>query len=299
MQVRCAIFLLLAAAFAFGQEAPTQPQPDPAGIAASTSLSEAQIRQLIRESADKDLENEKKLRDYTYVERQELRHLDGTRQVKSTDIKTFDVMQIYGEQVQKLIAKDDKPLSPKDAQKEDAKIQKLIDKRKHESDADREKRLRKEEKDREDSRQFVREVADAYNFHFVGMESLDGRENYVIDADPKPGYQPHLKEAKILPKFQFRAWIDKEDVEWRKLDLQCIDTVTFGLFLFRMHKGSHATLEQTRINNEVWLQRHIAADVDFRLALMKNFDLNLDISDTDYKKFRSNTKFTPLGEAAQ
>jgi hypothetical protein len=93
-------------------------------------------------------------------------------------------MEIYGERVQKLISKDDKPLSAKDAKKEDEKIQKLIDKRKNESEADRKRRLQKEEKEREDNRQFVGEVANAYNFRFVGMESLDGRENYVIGKRP-------------------------------------------------------------------------------------------------------------------
>jgi hypothetical protein len=302
MQVRPATFVLLASALAALQQASVaQAVSDSAGarVPAPTSLSEDQIRQLIRQSADKDLENEKKLRDYTYVERQEMRRLDGHGHVKSTEVKTFDVMEIYGEQVQKLISKDDKPLSQKEAKKEDDKIQNLIDKRKRESDSEREKRLRKEEKDREDSRRFVQEVAGAYNFRFVGLETLDGRDNYVIDGEPRPGYQPHLKDAKFLPKFRFRAWIDKEDVQWRKLDLECIDTVTFGLVLFRMHKGSHATIEQTRVNDEVWLQRRIVANVDFRLALMKNFDLSVDISDGEYKKFRSSTKFTPLGETGQ
>jgi len=299
MQRRSATFLLLLSVLAALERASVaQALPDSPGprTAAPTSLSEDQIRRLIRECADKYLENEKKLRDYTYVEREETRRLDGHGKVRSTDVKTFDVMEIYGEQVQKLISKDDKPLSQKDAKKEDDKIQNLIDQRKNESDAAREKRLRKEEKDREQGRQFVQEVAAAYNFRFVGMESLDGHDNYVIDADPRPGYQPHLKEAKLLPKFRFRIWIDKQDVQWRKLDLQCIDTVTFGLFLFRMHKGAHATMEQIRVNDEVWLQRRIVANVDFRLALMKNYDLSVDISDGDYKKFRSSTKFTPLGE---
>src|SRR5215475_8979135 len=171
MQLRPATSLLLVSALATlppASVAQTIPDPPGARVPAPSSLSEDQIRQLIRESADKDLENEKKLRDYTYVERQEMRRLDGHGQVKSTDVKTYDVLQIYGEHVQKLISKDDKPLSQKDAKKEDDKIQNLIDKRRHESDAEREKRLRKEEKDREDSRQFVREVAGAYNFRFVG-----------------------------------------------------------------------------------------------------------------------------------
>jgi len=299
MQFRFAVLaLLLPVLAAFGQAAPS-PQKASNPAASTSSLSEGQIRQLIREAADKDMENEKKLRDYTYTERQETRRLDGKGQVRSTEIKTYDVMEIYGEQVQKLISKDDKPLSEKDARKEDDKIQKLIDKRKNESESDREKRLNKEEKDREDGRLFVREVADAYNFHFAGMELLDGRENYVIDADPRPGYQPHLKEAKILPKFRFRAWLDKSDLQWRKLDVQCLDTVSFGLFLFRLHQGSRAIIEQTRVNDEVWLQRHIILDMNFRLALLKNFDFDMNITDRDYKKFRSNTRIIPLGEAPQ
>src|SRR5215469_14582022 len=162
MQLKYATLLLLGSALAVisrASVAQTIPDAPGAGTPAPASLSEDQIRQLIRESADKDMENERKLRDYTYVERQEMRRLDGHGHVKSTEVKTFDVMEIYGEQVQKLISKDDKPLSQKEAKKEEDKIQHLIDKRKNESDAEREKRLRKEEKDREDSRQFVQEVA--------------------------------------------------------------------------------------------------------------------------------------------
>src|SRR5215468_3115663 len=88
-------------------------------VGSGISLTQGQIREVIRQSSDKDLENEKKQRDYTYVERQQMRRLDGKGEVKSTEINTYDVLQIYSEQVRKLIAKNDKPLSEKDAKKED------------------------------------------------------------------------------------------------------------------------------------------------------------------------------------
>jgi hypothetical protein len=287
--------ILLCGVFAIAQS-PASAKPGAASSPSSPTLSQEQIRALIRLSAEKDLENDKKQRDYTYVERQEVRKLDGKGQVKSTETKTYDVMEIYDEPVEKLVAKDGKPLSDKDARKEDEKIQKLIDKRKNESDADRKKRLEKEEKDREDERQFVREVADAYNFKFVGIEKLDGRDNYVIDGDPKPGYQPIHKEAKILPKTRFRIWIDKNDSQMKKLDAQFIDTVSFGLFVARLHKGSRVIVENVRVNNEVWLQQHVAVKVDARIALLKDFDLEVDVSDRDYKKFRTDTKIVPIGD---
>jgi len=293
MHVKFALVLVLAGAFALGQE-----HQAPAA-AATPSLSQDQIRQLIRQTAEKDMENDKRQRDYTYIQREEEHKLDGKGQVKSTETKTSEIMELYGEPVERLVAKDDKPLSDKDAKKEEEKIQKVIEKRKNESEEERKKREAKEEKEREENRQFVREVADAYNFHLAGIESLAGRDTYVIDGEPKPGYQAHLKEAKILPKFRFRAWIDKDESQWKKLDIQCIDTVSFGLFLARIHKGSRIIIEQTRINDEVWLPQHINVKVDARLALLKDFNLEDDITYRDYKKFRTDTKIVPIGELQQ
>jgi hypothetical protein len=267
-----------------------------AGSSSPATLTQDQIRDLIRRSADNDVQNEKKQRDYTYVERQETRNIKGNGGVKSTETQTFDVMEIYGEPVQKLVAKNDKPLSERDARKEDEKIQKLIDKRKNESDSDRQKRLAKEEKEREEGREFVREVADAFNFSFIGVERLDGRDNYVIDGEPKPGYKPVHKEASILPKVRFRIWIDKDDTQMKKLDVQVIDTISWGLFVARLHKGSRVIVETTRVNDEVWLQQHVTVKVDARLALLKNFDVEMDIRDRDYKKFRTDTRIVPIAD---
>ncbi|HZR57928.1 MAG TPA: hypothetical protein VFA74_13725 [Terriglobales bacterium] len=263
------------------------------------SFSRQHIQELIRKTADNDLQNDKKQRDYTYTQRQEKRKLDGHGAVKSIEIKTSEIMELYGEPVERLVSKDDKPLSPKDADKEEKKIQKLINERKNESPEDRKKRENKEEKEREQGRLFVREVADAYNFHVVGIESLDGRPTYVIDAEPRPGYVPHLKDAKFLPKFRFRAWIDKDESQWKKLDVQCLDTVSFGWVLARIHKGSRIILEQTRVNDEVWLPQHVALKLDARVALLKEYNIESDLSYSNYKKFHTDTKIVVGEEAPQ
>jgi hypothetical protein len=267
--------------------------PDANGV-----LSEGQMQQLLRVVAEKDIENDKKLRDYTYIEHEVDHKLDGKGQVKTTESKTYEILEIYGEQVQRLIEKDDKPLSEKEKDKEEDKIQKVIDKRKNESESDRKKREEKEEKEREDDRKFVREVADAYNFTLLGTESVGGREAWVINGEPRPGYEPHMKDAKFLPKFHGRVWIDKSDLQLAKMDVECMDTISLGLFLARFHKGSRLMLEQTRVNDEVWLPREVAVKVDVRLALFKNFDVDVEQTFRDYKKFRATTKILPA-EAVQ
>lgn len=77
-------------------------------------LSQTQMQQLLHVVAEKDLENDKRQRDYTYIERQVENKLDGQGRTKSTEIKTYEVLEIYGEQVERLIEKDDKPLNPKE-----------------------------------------------------------------------------------------------------------------------------------------------------------------------------------------
>ena len=90
--------------------------------------------------------------------------------MKSTEAKTYEVMELYGEQVQRLIEKDDKPLyakgcgqgrrkDPEDYRQAQERIRRRS-----------QKARKKEEKDREEDRQFVREIADAYNFKLVGTE---------------------------------------------------------------------------------------------------------------------------------
>jgi len=306
-QVCCCLILTLAPSLALAQsdQPPALPVPLatatgalPAGAnlasapsaSASTDLSNEEVRLLIQKAAENDIVNDQKQRDYTYTERAEERRLDGTGQVKSTESTTREIMVLYGEPVERLVRRNDQPLSEKEASKEEQRIQKIMEKRKNETEEERKKRLEREAKDREEEREFVREVSDAYIFHVAGLESVDGRDTYVIDADPRPGFQARRKEAKYLSKVRGRIWIDRADSQWVKVDLEALDTLSWGLFLARVHPGTHIVVEQTRINDEVWLPKHVWMRLDAKIALLKNFNLTADITYTDYKKFRADTK---------
>ncbi len=278
---------------------PSETPPPDLTTGADGKLSQEQMRQLFRVVADKDIENEKRQRDYTYIDREVQNKLDGKGQTKSTEVKTYEILEIYGAQVQRLIEKGDKPLDAKEAAKEEEKIQKIIDKRKNESDEDRRKREEKEVKGREDGRKFVREVADAYDFKLVGTEEVGGREAWVIDGEPRPGFEPHMKESKFLSKFHGRVWIDKGDLQLAKMDIEAIDTVSVGWVLARIHKGTRVMLEQTRVNDEVWLPRHLTFKVDARVALFKGYNIDGDQEYRDYKKFRTSAKIVGMGEVKE
>ena len=306
------ILVLLVGLPAFPQQEPASATPSQDNVPAAASppdtsvpdltpgpdgkLSQQQMQQLFRVVADKDIENDKRQHNYTYIDREVQNNLDGKGNTKSTEIKTYEVLEIYGEQVQRLIEKDDKPLGAKDAAKEEEKIQKIIDKRKNESDDERKKREEKQEKEREEGLKFVKEVADAYDFKLVGTEDVGGREAWVIDGEPRPGFEPHMKGAKFLAKFHGRVWIDKGDLQLAKMDIEAIDTVSIGWVLARIHKGTRVMLEQTRVNDEVWLPRHISFKLDARVALLKGYKIDGDQQYRDYKKFRTSSRIVGMGE---
>jgi hypothetical protein len=273
---------------------PTRPvdlKPDASGVVPLD-----QIRELLRQAEEKDIENDKQQRDYTYTEREERHHLDGHGAVKKVDSRTSEIVAIYGEPVGRLTAKDDELLSADETKKEDEKIQKIIDKRKNESEDDRRKRLQKEEKERQEDRKFVLEVADAFNFRLIGSELVDGQDTWVLEGEPRPGFQPKSREAQMLTKFKGRIWIDKKEEQWVKLDVTAIDTISVGFVLARIHKGTHIVVELTQVNDEVWLPKHVQLHLDARIALFKGYDEDIDQVYRDYKKFRTDSKMTVVGE---
>jgi hypothetical protein len=297
MAARAVMVATLLAGFAVGQQSATAPakaielKPDVNGVVPAQ-----QIRELLQRAEENDLENDKRQRDYTYVERVERHKLDSDGSVKKTETWTSEILEIYGEPVVRVTARDNNPLSPDEAKKEDNKIQKIIDKRKNESEDDRRKRLGKAEKDREEDRKFVLEIADAFSFRLVGSERIDGRDAWVFDGEPRPDYQPKRREAKMLSKFRGRVWIDKFDMQWVKLDMTAIDTLSIGLFLARVHKGTHLIMDLTRVNDEVWLPKSVQLHFDARVALFKSYDDDVRQTYSDYKKFRTDSKMTVVGE---
>jgi len=301
--------VVLSAVSVFSQDSPSDSKPlvasRPAVLVlppvdlkpdASGAVPPEQIRELLRRAEEKDIENDKQQRDYTFVERQEVRKLDGHGAVKEIESRTSEVLEIYGELVARLTAKDDKPLPADEAKKEDEKIQKIIDKRKHESEADRRKRVEREEKSHEEDRKFVLEIADAFNFRLVGSEVLDGRDAWVLEGEPRPGYEPKRRDARILNKFKGRIWIDKAEAQWVKLDITAIDTISVGFVLARIHKGTRVLIELTRVNDEVWLPKLVQLHFDVRVALFKSYDEDVEQTYRDYKKFRTDTRITVVDE---
>lgn len=279
------LFLLLAGISACAQNIPVE---NPTALPPTGDPTE-----IVRRAMEMDQRNFELARNYTYQEHRIFKTLDKHGKEKHKQIETYDWTILYGESYSRLTQKDDKPLKPKDEKKEQEKVDRFIAKRKNGTPEERKKRLDKEDKERREDRAFATEVVKAYDFRIVGEEQVSGRDTYVIDATARTDFHPTQPHADILPKLKGKVWIDKQDYGWARIQAQTTDTISWGLFILRIHKGSQVTLEQTRVNNEIRLPSKLAVTGGARVALLVNADVDLQSDYSNYKKFTAGSRILP------
>jgi hypothetical protein len=133
-------------------------------------------------------------------------------------------------------------------------------------------------------------------FSLAGVDLVEGHEVYVIEAEPRLSYQPRDKFLKTVQHFHFQAWIDKLETQGVKLNAECIKDFSIGLFLGRINKGTSFMIEETKVNDSVWLPKRYLVRVDGRVLFSSRQLSTIDMTFSDYKKFRADTKIVPLGE---
>jgi hypothetical protein len=262
-------------------------------VYARAQQSTLDVKEIVRRGVEADEQNATLARNYTYQQRVVQKELDKNGGVKKQEIKTYDLTILYGQLYSRLIQMDDKPLSDKEQRKQEEKLDKFIAKHKNEGEDDRRKRDEKEEKQRKEDRAFFQDLVKAFDFKMLPEEQVDGRNVYVIEATPRPDFHPTQPHADILQKIKGKLWIDKETFEWVRAECEAIDTISFGVFILRLHKGSRLTFEQTRINNEVWLPKRVSVDANARVMVFKNSGFQSETLYSNYKKFAASTKVLP------
>ena len=221
------------------------------------------------------------------------------KRVKAARSQNLRRFLARGTEYKRLLEKDGKPLRRSRHSEEQAKLDREIEKQKHESESDRRKRQEKEHRELEDERQVRREVTQAYNFTLLGEEVVNGRSCWKIQAEPKPGYRPVHKDAKFLPKMHGTVWIDKDNYEWARVDAESLDTISAGLGLLRVGKGFRFLLEQQYVNNEIWAPVNIQIKATAKALFLVGGNFDVRISFKDYKKYSVNSTVTPAGEVTQ
>jgi hypothetical protein len=243
-------------------------------------------KEIIQRSVQRNMLNYERLRNYTYFEHDEERTYDKHGKLTKTERHTFEVLILGGHDYERLVDHNDKPLSPKEAAKEQEKMDKEIEQRQRETPDVK----AKIEKQRREQRKFLDEIPEEFNFQLVGVENVSGKPAWVITADPKPSYQPKERGAKLISKMRGKIWVDQGEYQWVRIEAQAIGTLSYGFGLLRINPGATVRFEQTRVNDEVWLPASASIKVNGRAALVMGIHSEIDLRFRDYRKFQAESQ---------
>jgi hypothetical protein len=252
-------------------------------------------REIVRRAVEADRSHSAAARNYTFLQRNQMKEFDGGGKLKKSDDRTWDVTLLEGSPYRRLVARNGKPISAEEQKAEQDKLQSGIEQRRHETAEQRDRRVADWHHKQEKQREPLQEFPDAFNFRMAGEESLEGAAVYVIDATPKPGYKPKMSSASFFPKVKARLWIDKSSYAWVKIDMETLDTISFGAIVLRLAKGSHLEIEQSQVNGEVWLPRRVALEASARILLFKSLKAQFLYTFSDYKKFQVDSRVVSTG----
>lgn len=240
--------------------------------------SESDPQEIIKRSVAANQADWKEAPNYSYVERDvESKHDAGST------IKTYEILMIDGSPYHKVIAINDRPLSGEEQAVEEQKLQQAIQKRQHESDRERSRRMSKYMKERNQDHAMMNEMVEAFTYTLAGEEKLDGFDVWVLDATPKPGYQPKNHEAKVLTGMRGKLWVDKATYQWVKVDAQVVKPVSFFGFFAKVGPGTRFVLEQEPVSNSLWLPKHFSMKVN---ASAMGFINENSSEDDTYRNYR-------------
>jgi len=246
-------------------------------------------REIVHRALEAGQKNQEIERDYTYVFRSISRILRKDGSVKHIEIRTFDETLSEGTPYDRLIEIDDKPLSPDKERKEQERLRKSIEERRRESPEARAKRIAAWDKKREKERAFQKEMLEAMDFRMAGEEPVAGRPAWIVEAVPHPGYRPKSSDARFLTKCRGKMWIDQATYGPVRIEAEAIADISFGGFLAKVHQGSRFVVEETRVNDEVWLPRRVSGRITARV-LTAQMGAEFELAYRDYRKFQTESR---------
>ena len=214
------------------------------------------------------------------MERNETLRLDSEGRVKSTDVDVSRVILVNGAPFEEFLEHNGRPLTPQ----EEAQQQQKIEKQKHETPEEREARLAKER----ENRSLIRELPAAFDFQMIGEDVVNGRPAYVLQATPRPSYEPHGKYGRIFSKVEGRLWVDKQDLGWVKIEGRVIQPFSLGVFLARVQRGSQIEMEQTRLADGIWMPARIDVRASAKLLFVKSLLIEKVLTYSDYRLSQTN-----------
>ena len=234
---------------------------------------------------------------YMFIERRTDQRLDGGGRVKSQDVKVFEVYPgLPGEdRYRRLIEEDGRPVAASKLANQDRERRKDVEEyaRKMANAGDRRKQEQQFDKARRRYGAAIDDLFRIYDIQMIRRETIDGHDTILATLTPRSSVKPQTKDGDVMRHFKARAWVSESDYELVRVEIEAIDDLSIGLgLLARIHKGTTATYQRRKVNDEVWLPAQVTWTATARVLLVKSVRVRGIADFSDYRKFTVDTSTT-------
>jgi len=276
----------------------TAPATEPAARPTIPAAAAVDVREIVRRSLQFETLDLSPARDYVYLEDKEEHKLDAAGNTADTTTETREVLNLYGDTFERLIRKNGKDLPPDKARAEQARFDKAVDKRAHETPEAKAKREQAERKEQATDLACADEFLKAFEFRLAGTETVNGRAAWMVDAAPsaapKAATTAQCGDVKMLARFRIKFWIDQAEYRWTRLEGDNFATVTWAKLLVRVPPGGvHIFYEQTRHEDGAWLPSLLQARMNAKVLLLAAFRVDVRFTYSGYHKFHAESRILP------
>lgn len=250
------------------------------------------IPKLMHEVEEHERTAEAVQKNYLYHAVDTIQELDGHGRVKKTETRGYDVFWIEGVPVHKLTDKDGRNLSPQDLKKENEQIDKQVAKAKQ-------RRAKANAKGKTTDPDGYDEVTvsrllELGSFSNARRAMLNGRETIAVDYTGDPKAKTRNRLEGVIHDMAGTVWVDEEDRAIARLEGHFLNTFKIGAGLVaNIQKGTSFSLEQRKINDEVWLPVEANGHGTARMLLLFRFNGNFREVDSGYRKFKVTSTILP------
>jgi hypothetical protein len=217
---------------------------------------------------------------------------EGNGKPKKPDVRESTFFYLDGTEVSTLVKINGQPLGADAQKKENARVVKQIDELEKNASkkASPDQKTKQEQKDEEEEEVSIDAFLRACQFVNPRRERFRGQDVLVFDFEPNPEFKARSLVEKVIQKLGGVIWIDEKALDVVRLDAFFVNNVKFaGGLLADLQKGTRVVLEQTYVNNEVWLPTYQEVHIDVRVLLVKGIKVDGTTRYSDYKKFNVET----------
>lgn len=229
------------------------------------------------------------LQQYTYHTHFVREDFDGKEAVKKTTTTDWESIPINGVRVRRLTAKDGKPLTADEQKKQDADFEKEIEKAKKNKAKYQEARAKAEREGKSnDGFLPASRILELGVFSNERRVMMNGRPTIVLDyaGDPKAKTKNPLE--KVVKDLVGTIWVDEEDKVLARVEGHFLNDFKLGFgLLMDIHKGLSFTVEQQKINQEVWLMKSFDGIGKASVGVFLGVHGHSHTENTDYRKYRA------------